>query len=68
MLVLGFVASADTYSLDARRRSRVDPDAPHERYGWPIKLLMCLGIFLMLLQAIAIFFKDQAAAQGKPLS
>jgi TRAP-type mannitol/chloroaromatic compound transport system permease small subunit len=30
----------------------------------PIKLLMCFGIFLMLLQAIAFFFKDLAAVRG----
>jgi len=33
----------------------------------PIKIIMTIGIFLMLLQAIAIFFKDLAAAQGKTL-
>jgi TRAP-type mannitol/chloroaromatic compound transport system permease small subunit len=27
---------------------------------WPIKSVMCLGIFLMLLQAISEFFKDIA--------
>lgn len=34
----------------------------------PIKIVMCLGIVLMLLQAIAFFFKDLARARGKPLS
>ena len=34
----------------------------------PIKIIMCIGIVLMLLQAIAIFFKDLARARGKPLS
>ncbi|WP_057461332.1 TRAP transporter small permease subunit [Pseudovibrio sp. POLY-S9] len=32
----------------------------------PIKAIMCFGIFLMLLQAIATFFKDLAAALGRP--
>ncbi|WP_339516163.1 TRAP transporter small permease subunit [Pseudomonas sp. RL_15y_Pfl2_60] len=33
----------------------------------PIKIVMCIGIFLMLLQAIATFFKDVAAARGETL-
>lgn len=35
---------------------------------WPIKLVMTFGIFLMLLQTIATFFKDLAEARGKPLT
>jgi TRAP-type mannitol/chloroaromatic compound transport system permease small subunit len=35
---------------------------------WPIKAIMTLGIFLMLLQAISTFFKDVAAARGKPIA
>lgn len=34
----------------------------------PIKIIMTLGITLMLLQAIAAFFKNVAEARGKPLS
>lgn len=34
---------------------------------WPIKVVMCIGIFLMLLQMIAVFFKDVAKARGQPL-
>ncbi|GHE21713.1 TRAP transporter small permease subunit [Halomonas urumqiensis] len=33
----------------------------------PIKIIMCIGILLMLLQAVATFFKDVAVARGKPL-
>jgi TRAP-type mannitol/chloroaromatic compound transport system permease small subunit len=33
----------------------------------PIKMVMTFGIFLMLLQAIAIFFKDLARVRGVPL-
>ncbi len=33
----------------------------------PIKIIMCIGIALMLLQAIATFFRDLAAARGEPL-
>jgi TRAP-type mannitol/chloroaromatic compound transport system permease small subunit len=35
---------------------------------WPIKVIMTLGIFLMLLQTIAQFFKDVAEARGKPIA
>jgi TRAP-type mannitol/chloroaromatic compound transport system permease small subunit len=34
----------------------------------PIKIIMVIGIVMMLLQAIATFFEDLAAARGKPLS
>lgn len=34
----------------------------------PIKIIMSIGIVLMLLQAIATFFKSVASARGKPLS
>ena len=34
----------------------------------PIKIVMCIGIFLMMLQVIATFFKNLAAARGKSLS
>jgi TRAP-type mannitol/chloroaromatic compound transport system permease small subunit len=33
----------------------------------PIKIIMCVGIVLMLLQTIAVFFKDLATARGKTL-
>jgi TRAP-type mannitol/chloroaromatic compound transport system permease small subunit len=35
---------------------------------WPIKAIMTVGIFLMLLQAISTFFKDLAEARGKPIA
>jgi TRAP-type mannitol/chloroaromatic compound transport system permease small subunit len=34
----------------------------------PIKIIMCIGIVLMLLQVIATFFRNVASARGKPLS
>jgi len=34
----------------------------------PIKIIMCIGIVLMLLQASATFFKNLASARGQPLS
>ncbi|MDH3242931.1 MAG: TRAP transporter small permease subunit [Alphaproteobacteria bacterium] len=36
-------------------------------YMWPIKVVMTFGIVLMLLQAVAIFFRDLAAARGMTL-
>lgn len=33
----------------------------------PIKIIMTFGIFLMLLQAISVFFKDFALARGKAI-
>jgi TRAP-type mannitol/chloroaromatic compound transport system permease small subunit len=35
---------------------------------WPIKSIMTAGIFLMLLQAIAIFFKDLARVRGEEVA
>lgn len=35
---------------------------------WPVKVLMTFGVFLMLLQCISTFFKDLAAARGKPIA
>ncbi|HEU4476342.1 MAG TPA: TRAP transporter small permease subunit [Methyloceanibacter sp.] len=34
---------------------------------WPIKVVMCIGILLMLLQMIAVFFTDLAKALGLPI-
>jgi TRAP-type mannitol/chloroaromatic compound transport system permease small subunit len=33
----------------------------------PIKIVMVIGIVLMLLQVIAVFFRDLATARGEPL-
>ncbi len=37
-------------------------------YMAPIKIIMTVGIFLMLLQAFAILFRDIATARGKSIS
>ncbi|MCY1380738.1 Tripartite ATP-independent periplasmic transporter, DctQ component [compost metagenome] len=34
---------------------------------WPIKLIMTVGIFLLLLQCVSNFFKDWASWRGKPI-
>ncbi|NQW01853.1 MAG: TRAP transporter small permease subunit [Rhodospirillales bacterium] len=36
-------------------------------YMWPIKVVMCSGIFLMLLQSISELFKDVAKIKGLEL-
>lgn len=35
-------------------------------YLWPIKVIMCIGIFLMLLQSISELFKDILKLRGVP--
>jgi TRAP-type mannitol/chloroaromatic compound transport system permease small subunit len=35
---------------------------------WPVKAAMTLGIFLMLLQVIAQFFRSVAEARGRPIT
>jgi len=34
---------------------------------WPVKTLMCIGIFLMLLQALSELVKDIAKLRGAPI-
>ncbi len=34
---------------------------------WPIKTVMTIGVFLMLLQCISTFIKDIASARGQPI-
>ncbi len=53
VLLYGAVDST-SYSLQYNERS---PTA-WRPYLWPIKILMCIGITLMLLQAISELFKD----------
>lgn len=62
VLLYGAVEST-IYSLDYAERS---PTA-WRPYIAPIKIVMCVGIFLMLLQAIAFFFKDVARLRGEEL-
>lgn len=35
---------------------------------WPVKLVMTVAVFLMLLQAVSSFFKDIAEVRGKPIA
>ena len=62
VLLYGAIDST-TYSLQYNERS---PTAWRPLL-WPIKIIMCVGIFLMLLQAISEFFKDIAKLKGNCL-
>ena len=62
ILLYGAIDST-TYSLQYNERS---PTAWRPLL-WPIKIIMCVGIFLMLLQAISEFFKDIAKLKGKEI-
>ena len=62
VLLYGAIDST-TYSLQSNERS---PTAWRPLL-WPIKIIMCVGIFLMLLQAISEFFKDIAKLNGKEI-
>ncbi len=60
VLLYGAIDST-TYSLKYNERS---PTA-WRPYLWPIKVTMCIGIFLMLLQAISELFKDILKLKGE---
>ena len=62
-LIYGSISSLD-YAIQYNERSY----SSWRPYMWPIKVVMLIGLVLTLLQAIAQFFKDLAAAMGRPLS
>ncbi len=62
ILLYGGIGSTE-YSLRYGERS---PTAWRPRMA-PIKIIMIIGIFMMLLQAIAMFFKDLAKYRGYDL-
>ena len=62
VLLYGAIDST-TYSLQYNERS---PTAWRPLL-WPIKIIMCVGIFLMLLQAISEFFKYISKLKGKEI-
>ena len=63
LLLFGGISST-RYALQYGETSRTIWNPPMA----PIKIVMCVGITLMLLQVIATFFKDLAKARGEPLS
>jgi TRAP-type mannitol/chloroaromatic compound transport system permease small subunit len=62
VLLYGGVESTK-YALEYGERSY----SAWRPYMAPIKIIMCFGIVLMLLQAIAEFFKDIARIRGEDL-
>ena len=62
LLLIGGISSTE-YALEYQETSY----SAWSPYMAPIKLVMCFGILLMLLQAIATFFKDLYAARGETL-
>ena len=63
LLLYGGISSTQ-YALQYGEESN-SPWAPKMA---PVKIIMVIGIFLMLLQAIAMFFKDLAKVRGEDLS
>jgi TRAP-type mannitol/chloroaromatic compound transport system permease small subunit len=63
VLLYGGISST-SYSLEYGERSAT----AWRPYMWPIKVIMCIGIVLMLLQAIAEFFRDIARIRGIDLA
>lgn len=59
VLLYGAIDST-TYALEYGERSRT----VWRPYLWPIKVIMCIGFVLMLLQALAELFKDIARIRG----
>lgn len=59
VLLYGAVSSVG-YSFEYGERS----NTAWRPYMWPIKLIMCLGILLMLLQAVSELVKDVARLKG----
>ncbi|MET4806685.1 TRAP transporter small permease subunit [Limibacillus sp. MBR-115] len=55
--------SSSSYALQYGERSY----SAWRPYMAPIKIIMCIGIFMMLLQAIAMFIKDIAKLRGEEL-
>lgn len=55
--------SSSSYALQYGERSY----SSWRPYMAPIKIIMCIGIFMMLLQAIAMFIRDIAKLRGEEL-
>jgi TRAP-type mannitol/chloroaromatic compound transport system permease small subunit len=62
LLLIGGISSTE-YALEYQETSY----SAWSPYMAPIKIVMCFGIALMLLQAISTFFKDLYAARGETL-
>lgn len=60
VLLYGGIGSVQ-YSIEYNERA----PSLWRPYLWPVKTIMCFGIFLMLLQAISELFKDVAKLNGE---
>ena len=58
LLYGGFESTSYSFQYNERSPTAWRP------YLWPIKVAMCIGFFLMLLQAISELFKDIAKVRG----
>lgn len=63
VLIIGGISSSE-YALTYGQKNYSSWAPPLA----PIKIIMTIGIVLMLLQVVAVFFKDLAAARGEPLA
>ena len=55
--------SSTAYAIEYGERSY----SAWRPYMWPIKVIMCFGLFMMILQSISEFFKDIARIRGVEL-
>lgn len=62
-IIGGFITGGPDSAAEAIGRVERSPSA-WRPFLWPIKTAMCLGIFLMLLQAVSELFKDIACLKG----
>ncbi|MBQ0735560.1 DCC1-like thiol-disulfide oxidoreductase family protein [Aquimarina celericrescens] len=59
ILILGFVASADAFSIDALK-NKGKPQIIHWQYGWPVQLICIVTVGSYLLSGIAKLAGDLA--------
>jgi TRAP-type mannitol/chloroaromatic compound transport system permease small subunit len=63
IMLIGGISSTQ-YALEYGQRAATAWRPPLA----PIKILMCVGLLLMILQAVAFFFRDLAAVRGRPIA
>ncbi len=61
LLYGGYESTSYSWEYDQRSRTAWRP------YLWPIKLVMCIGFILMLLQAFSELFKDIGRLRGEEI-
>ncbi|WP_419914435.1 TRAP transporter small permease subunit [Hoeflea sp.] len=62
-IISAFFAGGPDAAAEVIGRTERSPTA-WRPFLWPIKIIMCFGIFLMLLQAVSELFKDIACIKG----